>query len=136
MRVGGSSFIPSGSGRFVFFGIRHGDSRSEYPYRDHEGREERNVHDATVIREHQQEPGEYQEDLDRLRPEYRPQRLPGRSRLSLRGPPTVYPARPDMDGSPEGGGYGPALSPEERRGQRETCGGYYLPLQDDADGPR
>src|SRR5579859_5953279 len=120
--------------RLVLFGIRHGDGRGEYRHRDHEGREERNVHDVPVIREHEPEPGDDDEDLDRFSPQHRAQRLPGRACLALRAPEPVDPTRHDVDGSPEGGGHGAVPSPDESCNQRERQGSDELPPKHDTDG--
>src|SRR5437868_2893985 len=95
------------------FGVAHGDGRREHSHRDHEGREERNVHDVPVLREDQQESGEDQDDLDAFGPEHRRERLPGRPRFAARDPPTVDPTRHDVDRSPEGGGKRAVPSPKE-----------------------
>src|SRR5215813_10616310 len=69
--------IRVGESLFVLFGVRHGDSRGEHQYRDHERREERDVHHVLVNGERDPESGDDQQHLDRLRPQHRLQSLPG-----------------------------------------------------------
>src|SRR5436305_576171 len=97
----------------VLVGVRHGNGRGEHSHRDHEGRKERDVHDVPVIREHEPEPGNDDEDLDRLGPQHRAQCLPGRACLALRASPAIDPSRDDVHGSPEGGGNGAVQAPDE-----------------------